>query len=419
MPSIPDAVAALGPGPITEQALRAHIHPLFSRVVAASQARGEIYLANHSLGRPLDALTTDLAEFASHWHTTLDAAWGPWLDERQAHRARLARLLGCARPDAVIPKTSAGQALRAVLNALPPTPGHGPHRVVTTRGEFDSIDHILKAAAHKGRITIDWVEPDGDGLIHAGDLCRAITPGTHLVVVSQVLFVTGQLLHDLPAIIARAHAVGALVMLDTYHSLGVVPVQLDTLGPDFAMGGCYKYLRGGPGGCFLAVHPRHLRPAGTPAPDSLFTTDTGWFAKAAPFSYDRADTPALAAGGDAWLESTEPVATSYQCRAGLELTLALGVDRLRAYSLEQQAFLADQLRSRGVPLREISPRGAFLLVPVADAKPALAALSARGVNADARPDTAGRWSIRLCPDILNTQDELADATDRIAAVLGC
>jgi len=54
------SVAPLGAGPLTEPALAAHVAPLFSRVRAA--APGRIYLANHSLGRPPDAVATDRSE---------------------------------------------------------------------------------------------------------------------------------------------------------------------------------------------------------------------------------------------------------------------------------------------------------------------------------------------------------------------
>ena len=57
---IETALAALGPGPLSEDAVRAHIAPLFSRVLAANRDR--IYLANHSLGRPLDATEDDVRE---------------------------------------------------------------------------------------------------------------------------------------------------------------------------------------------------------------------------------------------------------------------------------------------------------------------------------------------------------------------
>ena len=72
------------------------------------------------------------------------------------------------------------------------------------------------------------------------------------------MFQTGQILPELPAIVAAAHAAGARVLLDVYHSLGVFPVDVGALDVDFAVGGSYKYLRGGPGACFLYIAPRHL-----------------------------------------------------------------------------------------------------------------------------------------------------------------
>ena len=67
-----------------------------------------------------------------------------------AHRSRLATLAGAPRADCIVPKTSAGQGLRAVLNTYDRAP-----RVVATRGEFDSLDLILREYARRGRVTLD------------------------------------------------------------------------------------------------------------------------------------------------------------------------------------------------------------------------------------------------------------------------
>src|SRR5882757_9454926 len=96
-----DAVATLGHGLLTEEALRRHIFPLFSRSLAAPG----IYLANHSLGRPLDQTEEDLCEGFEHWQTKLGDAWDPWQEEEQQHRSRLAQLIGAPRMDCIIPKT--------------------------------------------------------------------------------------------------------------------------------------------------------------------------------------------------------------------------------------------------------------------------------------------------------------------------
>jgi len=392
------AVASLGPGPLDEEGLRACVAPLFSRVLEAG--RGRIYLANHSLGRPLDAMEDDVREGLAAWYARMGDAWDAWSAEMDAHRARLAGLLGAERPDCVVPKTSAGQGLRAVLNAFDGVP-----RVVATRGEFDSLDVILREYARRGRIALTLVDPNTDGEFAAADLLAAIAPATDLVVVSHVMFQTGQGLPDIDAIVARAHAVGARVLLDVYHSLGVFPVDIAALDVDFAVGGSYKYLRGGPGACFVAIAPTHL--------DTGFTTlDVGWFGKASPFAYERPDPPRFAAGGDAWLESTPAVLPIFQARAGQVFTRAIGVERLRAYSLALQRRLVALLADRAIAARGgTADRGAFVVVRHRDARTWSAALAARGIVTDSR----GEW-LRLCPDVLTTDAELRAAAAAVAEV---
>ena len=388
-----------GAGPLTETLVRQRVTPLFSRVLTAQ--RGRIYLANHSLGRPLDAMADDIREGSSAWYARMGDAWDDWAAEMAAFRSRLAALAGAPRADCIVPKTSAGQGLRAVLNTY-----ESPPRVVATRGEFDSLDVILREYARRGRISLTFVESDAEGLFAAQDMLRAIESGADLVVVSQVMFQTGQVMPELPCIVAAAHARSARVLVDVYHSLGVFPVDLAALDADFAVGGSYKYLRGGPGACFLYVAPRHLD-------TRLGTLDTGWFAKEAPFSYARPDPPRYAAGGDAWLESTPAVLPLYQARAGQRFTQAVGVERLRAYSLDLQRRLVSLLAERGVAAHGGTlDRGAFVAVRDG-AAPALAAkLKARGIVTDAR----GEW-LRLCPDVLTTEAEMLAAANALGEIV--
>ena len=155
--TIAAAVAAMGPGPLTEEGIARHVAPLFSRALAPRDR--PIYLANHSLGRPLDATAADLAEAIGLWQSQLGNAWDAWLAEIAAYRARLAALLHAPRADCVVPKTSAGQGLRAILNSY-----DRPPRVVATRGEFDSIDVILRQYALRRRIELRFVEARADGM---------------------------------------------------------------------------------------------------------------------------------------------------------------------------------------------------------------------------------------------------------------
>ena len=74
-------------------------------------------------------------------------------------------------------------------------------------------------------------------------------------------------------------------------------------------------------------------------------------------------TSSLAAGGDAFLESTPAVLTWYQARAGQQFTLGLGVDRLREYSLDRLRRLKRYLAAHGVEAQGADDgHGAFLTV---------------------------------------------------------
>lgn len=401
--SIEDSVKQLGAEPLNEESLRKHIWPQFSRVLSAQKTSGEIYLANHSLGRPLDQTERDVMLGLQLWYSKLDDAWEDegWPHYMIKFRELVAKLIGLSRSDCIIPKTSAGQGLRAVLNSFP---ANKKINVVATCGEFDSIDHILKTYSVLERANVSFVKPSRVQqqipLFESDVLINSITPETDLVVLSQVFFSTGQLFPNLDSVVNRAHELGALVLVDAYHSAGVIPVEMEKRNFDFVIGGSYKYVRGGPGAAWLAIHPKHVD-------KGLRTLDTGWFAKDGPFQYERFNVPKLATDGDAWLESTPPVISCFQALAGLEFILAMGIDRIRDYSLRQQATLRSAFESNGVhcfcPINS-HEFGAFSLLPATDAPSLSKSLKAKGITTDARGGT-----VRFGPDILNSEEELQDA----------
>ena len=387
--------------PLTKDSIELEIRPLFSRVLSAHS--GTAYLANHSLGRPLDATFANISRGAEAWADQLDSAWSDehWMGESTKYRSLIAQLLGLSDYSCVVPKTSAGQGLRAVLNSFPV---NRPINVVATRGEFDSADFILKAYTEAGRANVRWVESSASEgsvpIFDASDILAVIDDSTDLVAVSAVMFGTGQILKGIEDIVVKAHQHSALVLVDTYHALGVFPFSMADLGADFCVGGCYKYLRGGPGSCFLAIAP-HILSSGRK------TLDTGWFAKRDTFKYERLDSAERGPGGDAWLESTPPVLVPYQAVPGLEFTLNVGVDRIRTYTSEIVSKICETFLQADLPI--FTPKnpedwGAFALVPSSDPQGLSQRLKNHQVNTDAR----GNF-VRFGPDLLTKQDEVEQA----------
>jgi kynureninase len=130
------------------------------------------------------------------------------------------------------------------------------------------------------------------------------------------------------------------------------------------------------------------------------TLDTGWFAKKDVFAYQRPEPPQFGPGGDAWLESTPPVLAPVQALAGLEITLELGVEAIRAHNLRQKKFLQEKLPVEGGG----ADYGAFVTLKRPDAARLSEKLKAKGIQTDAR----GEY-LRLCPDFLTSEQELARA----------
>ena len=396
--AIEQPILALGSGELDELQVKRHVRSLFTHSLQHSQ--DVVYLANHSLGRALDQTENDIKEGLGHWYVDLEKAWEMWLAEVAAFRKRVSTLIQAPRPDCVVPKTSAGQGLRAILNCY-----DRPIKVIASADEFNSIDHILKVYALRGCIHLKRVEPEINQPYQIEDFLKAIHAGTDLVALSLVMFTTGQLLSNLSALVKAAHDQGAKVLLDLYHAAGAVPLNVTALDIDFAIGGSYKYLRGGPGASWLYLHPRHLD-------GTMATLDTGWFAQPDPFVFERHQTPQLADGGNRFLESTPAILPFYQARAGLIFTLAIGVGRLRRYSLQQQKDLEDALLNKGIPfLGKLEERGAFIAIPHPQAQLIADRLENNGIICDARESL-----LRLCPDLLNTRDELIFAVDKLAGI---
>ena len=208
----------------------------------------------------------------------------------------------------------------------------------------------------------------------------------------------GQAVDHLEQLADACHSIGARLLVDSYHAIGVFPVDIAAMRTDFAIGGSYKYLRGGPGSCFLYLSPDILA-------SGLRPLDTGWFARENTFGYERHDPPLLRAGGDAFLESTPPVLTYYQARSGQQFTLAMTVDRLRAYGQRQLSRLKFYLADAGIKaIGGDADHGAFLSVHHTNASNLAQKLAACNVITDAR----GEW-LRLCPDCLTREEELRTA----------
>ncbi len=225
------AISALNTKALNETFINQHIRPLFANSLQNTKA---IYLANHSLGRMLDQAEKDVIEGLQHWSYGREDAWEHWFAEMLAFRQQTASLIAADSANCIIPKTSAGQGLRTVLNCYAT-----PIKVMTSSDEFNSIDFILKVYSQRKLIHLETIKPQTSNDYQLHDFLTSLHNRPELIVISMVFFTSGQLLNDLKTLVNAAHQQNTLILLDLYHAAGVVPINVKELDIDFAIpAGC-------------------------------------------------------------------------------------------------------------------------------------------------------------------------------------
>jgi kynureninase len=278
-------------------------------------------------------------------------------------------------------------------------------KIVCSAADFPSMIQLYRAQEALG-FEVQVVSAGDDLNVDEQRLVEAIDEDTLIVAFSHVLFRTSFIVDPRP-VVERAHRVGALAMLDAYQSAGIVPLDVTSLGVDFANGGCLKWLCGGPGNGFLYTRPDLLR--------TLTPRFTGWLALAHPFAFD-IEPGELREDAMRLMNGTPPIPAYYAAVPGLEIIATVGVDAIREKSCRMTARLLDLVDARGwrTPTSRDARRVAgTVAVDVPDALPASRALKARDVIVDYRP----RVGIRISPHFYSSDDELEATVHEIATIL--
>jgi kynureninase len=279
------------------------------------------------------------------------------------------------------------------------------NKVVYTDMNFPSVMYFWEAQQDTGA-RVRMVKTDDGITVPTQRLLDAIDEETLLVPVSHVIF-RSAFINDAAAIVEKAHKVGALVVLDTFQSLGTVPIDVQALNVDFACGGVLKWLCGGPGVGYLYVRPdlgKKLKPR-----------FTGWMAHENPFAFEigatrYTDPPFRFMNGTPHIPSLEAA------RPGLKIINEIGVAQIRNKSQRQTArliALADQHGWKINTPRDPEQRGGTVSIEIPDAQEVCRELLRRDVLVDYRP----KAGVRLSPHFYNTDQELDNAIGVIGEIL--
>ena len=362
------------------------------------------YLVSNSLGAMPRGVYDSLRDYADSWATYGVQAWGKsWWDLNGHVGDKIAPLMG-APADSVLVHQNASIANSILFSALDFSDTQR-NKVVVTDMDFPSDLYVLRRWL-PDHMDIQMVRsPDGT-IMDTDELLIAIDERTRLVSISHVLFRSAYIM-PAKAIIEKAHKVGAQVLLNGYHSVGVIPVDVTALNVDFYIGGVLKWLCGGPGGVFMYVRPDLLT--------SLEPLVTGWFAHQQPFAFD-VDELTLREDAYRLMNGTPGIASLHAIQPGVDVIAQVGVDAIRAKNMRQTAYLIELAQQAGYAINTpLNPdeRGGTVIINPPHAYEVSRELLARKIIIDYR-EQAG---IRVSPHFYNSDDEVRAVVEAITEIL--
>lgn len=349
------------------------------------------YMISNSLGAMPRGVYDGMRAYADSWAERGVRAWEEgWWELAAGVGDKIAPLIGARAGEISLHQNVT--LTQAVISSC--FDFHGPrNKVVMVELEFPSVQYFYhEQRRHGARVE---VVPTPDHIrIDLDKLLTAIDETTLLVPISQVLF-RSSFIVDARAIIERAHRMGAHVILDAFQATGTIPLDVRSLGVDFAVGGVLKWLCGGPGVAYLYVREdlrAKLRP-------SL----TGWMAHQRPFEFE---TGAIDAREDSYryLNGTPHIPALFACQPGLDILNEVGIQAIREKSMRLTARLMEGAKSRGWRVNtteNAAERAGTVSVECLHAYEVCRELLARDILVDYRP----KAGVRISPHFYNREEE--------------
>ncbi|MCO6009758.1 kynureninase [Actinoallomurus purpureus] len=368
---------------------------------------GTVYLDGNSLGAPPRRVADHVAKVVrEQWGGRLIRSWSEgWWEAPRRVGERIAPLIGAAPGQVVVADSTSVNIFKALVAAVRLAPGR--REIVVDAATFPTDGYIAASVAELTGAVLRAADVD--------DLPAVLGERTAVVLLNHVDYRTGRL-HDMAAVTARVHAAGARVVWDLCHSVGVLPIALDALGVDLAVGCTYKFLNGGPGApAFLYVRQDLQEAFDQPL--------SGWGGHREPFAMAPGYVPAD--GIERARCGTPDILSLLALESALEIWDGVALTDVRAKGLSLTGFFIDcveELLPSGTvevltPLDE--RRGHQVSLRHVEAEAVMAELIAREVVGDFRAPDVLRFGFAplyvTYTDALRAAEVLAAAVEKTPA----
>ncbi len=368
---------------------------------------GVVYLDGNSLGALPKTVSARLKDLVTReWGEDLIKSWNAhdWIGLPARLGKRIAPLIGASPDEVIVADSTSVNLFKLAAGALML---QSPRRVVLTEtANFPTDLYVMQGLADLlgGRCELRTVARE--------ELPAALNKDVAAVVLTHSDFKTGWF-HDMRALNAAAHEVGALTLWDLSHSAGAMELHLDRDEADLAIGCGYKYLNGGPGApAYLYVARRHQ--------DRIQQPLSGWMGHAAPFDFSTEYRPAP--GMLRHLCGTQAVISMAAFEEGLKTFDGIDMAQVRAKSKALgDLFLALVEERCGGEFeiacpRDAERRGSQVSLRHPQGYAIMQALIARQVIGDFRAPDFLRFGFaplyNRYVDVWDTVDNLADILER-------
>ena len=172
-------------------------------------------------------------------------------------RTALANFVGSLPEDLVFVQNATDGA-NAILRSLLPTFKPGDELLTASHAYRAIRQTMVYVAELSGAVVFDAPVPfpivDPEEVTNA--IASAITPRTVFAVIDHITSPTG-VIFPIEQIIALFKERGIPVLVDGAHAPGQIDLHLDTLGADYYVGNCHKWLYTPKGAAFLWVNKKH------------------------------------------------------------------------------------------------------------------------------------------------------------------
>jgi cysteine desulfurase / selenocysteine lyase len=293
---------------------------------------GLVYLDSAATSQKPHAVIDAMADFMRHHNASVHRGVYPLAVEAteafEGARSRIAAFVGSTARETVF-TGNATAAINLVAQAWGRASLEAGDRIVLTEMEHHSVIVPWHMICRERGAELDVVGIDDEGRLRMDELDAALARGPKLVAVAHVSNVLGTI-NPVGEVVRRAHAAGALVLVDGSQAVPQIPVDVGALGADFYVWTGHKAY--GPTGVGVLHGRRELLASMPPF------IGGGHMISSVSFDEIRfAEAPAKFEAG------TSPIVEAVGLGAAIDWMSGLGVDAIRAHERDVVAYALERL----------------------------------------------------------------------------